>query len=32
MGKMGERDQKVQISSYEMKKSWWYNVLHGDYS
>ena len=30
--KTGEGGQKVPISSYEVNKSWGYNVQHGDYS
>ena len=29
---MGERDQKEQTPSYEISKSWRWNVQHGDYS
>ena len=32
MGEMGEKGQKVEISSYKMSKSWGCNVQHGDYS
>ena len=32
MGKMGDRGQKVQISSYKISKLWGCNVQHGDYS
>ena len=32
VSKMGKVDQKVQISSYKINKSWGYNVQHGDYS
>lgn len=28
---MGKSDQKVQMSSYKINKSWGYNVEHGDY-
>ena len=31
-GQMGERGQKVPISSYKMSKFWGYNVQHGGYS
>ena len=30
-GEMGERDQKIHISSYKMNESWGYNVQYGDY-
>ena len=30
--KMGEESQEVQISSYEINKSWHCKVQHGDYS
>ena len=29
---LGERNQKVQISSYKIDKSWEYIVKHGDYN
>ena len=32
MEKMGEKSQKVQISSYEINKSWGCKVQHGDSS
>lgn len=35
MGKMGERDQKVQISNYKINKSWKCSVqdiMYGDHS
>ena len=32
VGKMGEKSQKVKISSYEINKSWGCKVQHGDYS
>ena len=32
MGEMGEGAQMVQTSSYEINKSWGWNVQHGDYS
>ena len=31
MGEVGEGGQKVQISSYEISKSWEYNVQYSDY-
>ena len=32
VGEMGEGGQKVQNSSFEINKSWGYDVLHGDCS
>ena len=32
VGEMGERAQKVQISSYKMCKSWERTIQHNDYS
>ena len=32
IGNTGEEDQKIQNSSYEINKSWGYNVQHGNYS
>ena len=32
MSEMSEGGQEVKISSYEISKSWVYNVQHGDYS
>ena len=32
MGEMGEVDQEVQTSSRKIKKSWGYNVQHGESS
>ena len=31
-GEMGGGGRKAQTSSYKIKKSWGWNVCHGDYS
>lgn len=31
MGDMGERDEKVQTSTYNINKSWEYSIQHADY-